>query len=111
MTLRACYMFAALMMVSHWHQYRTLAEHSGPLSHGIGSVDSLHWRHVYSSETSSHNYLCHRRSIERPSLKNELNPSIHGVGETSYMNPLGRRSISRPSAQQLERASIVHIMD
>ncbi len=34
---------------------------------------------------------------------------MHGLGRTSYQNPLGRVSIQRPSPQELERASVVSI--
>ena len=49
------------------------------------------------------------RKLERTSATAELNPSVGGLGRTSYSNPLGRTSIHRPSADQLEKASIVYI--
>ena len=39
----------------------------------------------------------------------QRNPSVHGLGGTSHQNPLGRVSIRRPSAEELERASVVSI--
>lgn len=35
------------------------------------------------------------------------NPSVHGLGRTSATNPLGRMSMSKPTTEQLEKASVV----
>lgn len=37
----------------------------------------------------------------------EQNPSVHGLGQTSATNPLGRMSMSKPTAEQLDKASVV----
>ena len=37
------------------------------------------------------------------------NPSVHGLGRTSATNPLGRMSMSKPTEDQLEKASVVRV--
>ncbi|DBA69197.1 TPA: hypothetical protein ACH3X2_013029 [Trebouxia sp. C0005] len=39
----------------------------------------------------------------------EQNPSVHGLGRTSATNPLGRMSMSKPTTEQLEKASVVNM--
>jgi hypothetical protein len=57
------------------------------------------------------NFLAACRPIEKRPAEGEYNPAIGGLGESSYLNALGRMSMQRPSAAQLERASIVYIKD
>ena len=53
------------------------------------------------------NFLAACRPIEKRPAEGEYNPAIGGLGESSYLNALVRMSMQRPSAAQLERASIV----
>ncbi len=56
-------------------------------------------------------FLLHCRPIEQRESEGDFNPAVGGLGQSSYLNALGRVSIQRPSAAQLERASIVFIKD